>query len=205
MTNTLPAPLCIYLIRHGETVWSLTGQHTGRTDLPLTAHGQEEARALKPWLEHIRFDHVWASPRQRARETAEGAGLAEALQIEPDLAEWDHGDYEGRTSADIRHERPGWFMFKDGCPNGESPADVSGRADRLIARLSALGGNIALFSHGEFGRALAVRWIGLPIISGHHLAFSTASLAILTVKADDPTNRLIELWNANPRLLTGPR
>jgi probable phosphoglycerate mutase len=196
--------LRLYLIRHGETEWALTGQHTGRSDIALTAHGRDEARALKPWLARIAFDHVWMSPRQRARDTADLAGLASDAQIEPDLAEWDYGDYEGRTSADIRHERPGWQMFADGCPNGESPDQVAARADRLIERLTALGGNVALFSHGEFGRALAVRWAGLPMIAGLHLSLSTASLSILTFKANDPQTRVIELWNASPRLAAGP-
>ena len=204
MTDMLVAPLRLYIIRHGETEWALTGQHTGRSDIALTAHGRDEARALKPWLAHISFDHVWMSPRQRARDTADLAGLGFAAQIEPDLAEWDYGDYEGRTSADIRRQRPDWSMFKDGCPNGESPDHVSDRADRLIERLSELGGNVALFSHGEFGRALSVRWIGLPFITGLHLSFGTASLSILTVKADEPEIRVIELWNAGPALSAGP-
>ncbi|MDR3494424.1 MAG: histidine phosphatase family protein [Ancalomicrobiaceae bacterium] len=194
----------LYVIRHGETEWALTGQHTGRSDVPLTSHGQDEARALRPWLARISFDHVWVSPRQRARDTADLAGFGDVAQVEPDLAEWDYGDYEGRLSADIRRERPGWSMFEDGCPNGESPTELSGRADRLIERLSGLSGRVALFSHGEIGRALGVRWIGLPFITGEHLSFSTASLSILTFKPDDPDVRVIETWNAGPALSSGP-
>jgi probable phosphoglycerate mutase len=198
------APLRLYIIRHGETEWALTGQHTGLSDIPLTDRGRDEASALKPWLAHIRFDHVRTSPRQRARDTADLAGLGVAARIEPDLAEWNYGDYEGRTSVDIRRERPGWSMFKDGCPNGESPDQIAARADRLIARLCELSGNVALFSHGEFGRALGVRWAGLPMIAGLHLSFSTASLSILAFKANAPDVRVIDLWNANPALFTGP-
>ncbi len=205
MTEHYPAPLRLYVVRHGETEWALTGQHTGRSDIPLTAHGKDEARALKPWLAHIGFDHVWVSPRQRARDTADLAGLGFGAQIEPDLAEWDYGDYEGRTSADIRRERPDWSMFKDGCPNGESPAEVCGRADRLIGRLTDLSGNIALISHGEIGRALGVRWIGLPFVTGEHFSFSTASVSILAFKQDKPDVRVIEVWNVGPALSAGPQ
>ncbi|MDR3372413.1 MAG: histidine phosphatase family protein [Ancalomicrobiaceae bacterium] len=204
MTGTPLAPLRLYVIRHGETEWSLTGQHTGRTDIPLTAHGRDEARALKPWLAHIRFDRVLMSPLQRARDTADLAGFGSIATVEPDLAEWNYGDYEGRLSVDIRRERPGWSMFKDGCPNGESPSDLSARADRLVERLSRLSGHVALFSHGEIGRALGVRWIGLPFIAGEHLSFSTASLSILTFKSDDHDVRVIETWNAGPALSAGP-
>ncbi len=196
-------PQRLYIIRHGETDWTLTGQHTGRSDIPLNSHGKDEAHGLKAWLAHISFDHVWVSPRLRARETADLAGLGFAAQIEVDLAEWNYGDYEGRTSADIRRERPDWSMFRDGCPNGESPDEVSDRADRLILRLSELGGNIALFSHGEFGRALGVRWIGLPFITGEHFTFATASVSILTYKSDNPNVRVIEIWNAGPALSAG--
>ena len=197
-------PLHLYLIRHGETTWSLTHQHTGRTDISLTEHGEEEARQLGKQLSGTRFGHVFSSPSRRAQRTCALVGLSQGAEIEPDLAEWDYGDYEGRTSADIRRERPDWSMFKDGCLNGESPDQVSDRADRLISRLSELCGNVALFSHGEFGRALAVRWIGLPFTTGLHLSFFTASLASLTVKADEPEIRVIELWNAGPALSAGP-
>jgi broad specificity phosphatase PhoE len=153
----------LYLIRHGETEWSLSGQHTGRTDLPLTAQGEDEACKLLPCLSRIGFSGVLTSPLQRARRTCELAGLGAAAEIEPDLAEWHYGDYEGRLSHDIRKERPGWDVFRDGCPNGEKPNQVSDRADRLIARVCTLNGNIALFSHGQFVRVLAMRWIALSL------------------------------------------
>jgi len=163
----------LYLIRHGETEWSLSGQHTGRTDLPLTAHGEDEARKLEPWLRPIPFARVLTSPLQRARQTCELAGLGAAASVEPDLAEWNYGDYEGRLSRDIRKARPDWNVFRDGCPNGEMPGQVSARADRVVARLLALDGNVALFSHGQFSRALATRWIELSVaasFAGHGVA-----------------------------------
>ena len=174
----------LYLIRHGETEWSLSGQHTGRTDIPLTARGEDEARELGQCLRAIPFARVLTSPRQRARRTCELAGLGPAAEIEPDLAEWDYGDYEGQRSVDIRKGRPDWNLFRDGCPNGEMPAQVSDRADRLIARLRALDGNVALFSHGQFGCVLAARWIGLPVVEAQHFLLGTASLSILGY---DPT------------------
>jgi len=174
---TVDQNLRLHLIRHGKTVWSLTGQHTGRTDLALTTQGEGQARALKPLLDAIRFDAVFTSPALRARRTCELAGPAlPAAVVEPDLAEWDYGQYEGKVSSDIRKDRPGWNCYRDGCPGGESPGDVSNRADRLIARLCRLGGNVALFSHGEFGCSLAARWIGLPVEQGEHLQLGTASL-----------------------------
>ncbi|MEO8836175.1 MAG: histidine phosphatase family protein, partial [Caldimonas sp.] len=172
--------LSLYLLRHGQTEWSLSGRHTGSTDIPLTAHGEDEARALSPWLKHVQFALVLSSPLQRARRTSELVGLGRQAEIEPDLAEWDYGDYEGKRSAEIRLQRPGWNVFRDGCPHGEMPAQVSDRADRLIARLCTMNGNVALFSHGEFGLALAARWIGLPVVDGQHFLMSTASLNILS-------------------------
>jgi len=191
----------LYLIRHGETAWSLSGQHTGRTDIPLTAHGEEEARSLAPWLAHIQFTRVFTSPRQRARRTCELAGLGQQAEIEPDLAEWDYGDYEGKLSSDIRKSRPDWNAFRDGCPNGEMPAQVSARADRLIAALGTTGGNIAMFSHGQFGLALGARWIGFPVAEGQSFLLGTASLSILSYNPAHPDVPVIALWNATPALL----
>jgi broad specificity phosphatase PhoE len=191
----------LYLIRHGETEWSLSGQHTGRTDLPLTAHGEDEARKLEPWLRPIQFDRVLSSPLQRARQTCELARLGAAASVEPDLAEWNYGDYEGRSTRDIRKERPDWNVFRDGCPNGEMPGQVSARADRVIARLLALDGNVALFSHGQFSRTLATRWIDLSVAASLHLALGTASLSILDFDPNHPEVRVIELWNAAPGML----
>jgi probable phosphoglycerate mutase len=193
--------LRIYLLRHGQTEWSLSGQHTGRTDIPLTAQGEEEARHLHPWLGRIVFSFVLCSPLQRARRTCELAGLADQAETEPDLAEWNYGDYDGRTSADIRTEQLGWNVFRDGCPGGEMPDQIAARADRLIARLCALEGNVALFSHGEFGRALAARWIGLPLLDGQHFLLGTAALGILGYNPVHPEIPVIALWNVSPSLL----
>jgi probable phosphoglycerate mutase len=196
MTTARPRLLQLYFMRHGETEWTLSGQHTGRTDIPLTGRGEDEARELGARLREVTFARVLASPRQRARRTCELAGLGRASEIEPDLAEWDYGDYEGQRSVDIRQGRPDWNVFRDGCPGGETPADVSDRADRLIARLGTLDGNIALFSHGQFGCVLAARWIGLPTIEGQHFALVPASLSILGHEPGHPGVRVIRLWNA---------
>jgi broad specificity phosphatase PhoE len=197
-------PLSLYLIRHGETEWSLSGQHTGRTDIPLTQRGEDEARELAPLLRHIQFNRVFTSPRQRARRTCALSGLGKEAVIEPDLAEWDYGDYEGKLSPDIRNERPGWNVFLDGCPHGEMPEQVSSRADRLIAHLRSMDGNIALFSHSEFGLALAARWIGLPVAEGQHFLLGTGSLNTLSYNPAHPEVPVIALWNMTPaRLAAG--
>jgi broad specificity phosphatase PhoE len=198
MTDTQNGPPRIFFIRHGETEWSLSGQHTGRTDIPLTARGEEEVRWLAGSLQAVRFAHVLTSPRQRARRTCALVGLAQAAAVEPDLAEWDYGDYEGRRSADIRAERPDWNIFRDGCPNGETPADVASRADRLIARLRRLAGPIALFSHAHFGCVLATRWIDQPVVVGQHLFLRTASLSILGHAPSHPDVPVLALWNSSP-------
>ncbi|MDQ2804908.1 MAG: histidine phosphatase family protein [Pseudomonadota bacterium] len=188
----------LYLVRHGETEWSLSGQHTGRTDVALTARGENEARALEPALRAITFDRVLTSPAQRARRTCVLAGLGPTAEIEPDLAEWDYGDYEGQLSTNIREDRPGWSVYRDGCPGGETTYDVSRRADRVIARLRTLSGNVALFSHGQFGCSLAVRWIGLPVIQGQHLQLGTASLSVLAFNPSHPGLAVIAHWNTSP-------
>ena len=188
----------LYLIRHGETEWSLSGQHTGRSDILLTGHGEDQARALAPCFRHISFSGVLTSPRQRARRTCELAGLGSTAEIEPDLAEWDYGTYEGQRSADICKARPGWMVFRDGCPGGETPAQVAGRADRVIARLSGMHGNVAVFSHGQFSCVLAARWIGLPIIEARHFSLDPASLSLLGFNPDHPETAVIALWNAVP-------
>jgi len=191
-----------YLVRHGETAWTLTGQHTGRTDLALTAHGEDEARELAPWLRRLQFTHVWVSPRLRARQTCELAGLGSVSELEPDLEEWDYGDYEGQRSVDICGTRPGWDVWHDGCPGGEKPADVAVRIDRLITRLGTMHGDIAVFSHGQLGAGLAARWIGLPIAEGRHFALHPASMSILGHESGHPNVRVIELWNATPVALS---
>jgi probable phosphoglycerate mutase len=195
--SVIDPSLRLHLIRHGETPWSLSGQHTGRTDLALTARGEAQASALGPRLSAIAFAHVFTSPALRAQRTcALAAPGPPAAIIDPDLAEWDYGDYEGRTTSDIRKDRPGWNCFRDGCPGGESPGDVSNRADRLLARLCRLSGNVALFSHGEFGCSLAARWIGLAIMQGAHFRLATASLSILGFNPNQPGLRVIAQWNA---------
>lgn len=189
------ALLRVYFIRHGETEWSLSGRHTGLTDILLTEHGEDEASALGPRLREIEFSRVLTSPRQRARRTCDLAGLGASMEIEPNLSEWNYGDYEGRRSVDICRERAGWNLFRDGCPGGESPAQVSDRADRLIDCIRKMEGNVALFSHGQFGALLAARWIGLPAAQGQHFALGAASLSILSYDLDHPDVPVIELWN----------
>lgn len=186
----------MYLIRHGETEWSLTGRHTGRTDIPLTSRGEAEARELSTRLRGIPFAHVLSSPLRRALQTCELAGLDPAPDIEPDLMEWDYGDYEGQRSADIHQARPDWNVYRNGCPHGEMPADVSARADRLIARLRNLEGNIALFTHGQLSSVLGVRWIDLAVAEARHFSLGTASLSILGFDPHQPDVPVIALWNA---------
>ncbi len=196
MTTSTSMPLCLYLIRHGETEWALSSRHTGLTDIPLTANGENQARALGKYLLGIRFAHVLTSPLTRARQTCELVGLDKIQQIEPDLAEWDYGDYEGKRSVDIRKARPDWNVFRDGCPHGEMPKRVSERADRLIARLRMLDGKVALFSHGQFGGVLGARWIGLPLVEARHFPLGTASLSILSFNPQHLEVPVIALWNA---------
>ncbi len=196
--NTTPLRLC--LMRHGGTAWALTGQHTSSTDVPLSMAGEVEARELGQRLQGTTFSHVLTSPRQRAQRTCHLAGLGATAAIDTDLAEWDYGDYEGLRSEDIIKTHPKWNLFRDGCPHGESPAQVSERADRLISRLLTLGGNVALFSHGQFGVVLAARWLGLPVVSAQHFLLGTASLSILSHNPHHPAVPVIEMWNqtANP-------
>jgi probable phosphoglycerate mutase len=187
----------LYFLRHGETAWSRTGQHTGRTDLPLTDHGEVEARNLAALLRAVSFEQVFISPRQRAIRTCELAGFAHAA-IEPDLAEWDYGDYDGLRMEEIRAQRPTWDIYTDGCPGGESPAQIVARADRLVARWSSLSGRVAAFSHGHFGRVLAVRWIGLPVGMARHFAINTASCGILDRDPGRDHRPRIVQWNLTP-------
>ena len=167
-----------FLVRHGETEWSLTGQHTGRADISLTPNGELEASLLGERVGEISFQHVLVSPLQRARQTCHFAGLDDQAVEEPDLIEWDNGEYEGRTHTEIETMRPGWNLFRDGCPNGESPQQISDRADHLILKLRKLGGNVALFTHGHFGRVLGARWIGLSVEFAERFLLETASLSI---------------------------
>jgi probable phosphoglycerate mutase len=191
----------IYLVRHGETAWSLSGQHTSRTDIPLTERGEHQARDLGDLLRQQKFSEVWSSPLQRARRTCELAGFAGVMKVEPLLVEWNYGDYEGITTADIRAKNPNWNLFTDGAPNGESPSEISARADQLISRLRTLTTNIALFSHGHFLRVLAARWLGLPVREAQHFLLQTASVSILACEHNNPHEPVIALWNASLELL----
>jgi len=190
MTNPI-----IYLARHGETAWSLSGQHTGLTDLPLTARGERNASRLRQRLAGLTFAKVFTSPLQRARRTCELAGFGPVAEIDNDLLEWNYGEYEGRRTSEIRAERPDWQLFRDGCPGGESPQQVAARADRAVCRLRAVGGDVLLFSSGHFLRVLAVRWIGLELTTNARLfMLSTASLS--AVGYEDSLERpVIRLWN----------
>src|SRR5438477_5857102 len=172
MSEILPV---LYLARHGETAWSLTGQHTGLTDLPLTERGERNARQLGQRLSGLAFAKVFTSPLQRALRTCELAGFAAIAEVDRDLLEWNYGDYEGRRTAEILVERPDWQLFRDGCPGGESPSQVGARADRLVHRMRAIEGDVLLFSSGHFLRMLAVRWLGLEPAAGGFLLLSTAS------------------------------
>jgi probable phosphoglycerate mutase len=185
----------IYMARHGETAWSLSGQHTGLTDLPLTERGERTARRLGERLAELRFAKVLTSPLRRARRTCELAGYGRVAEVDPDLVEWNYGDYEGRRTAEIRAERPGWILFRDGCPGGESPAEVTARADRVVGRLRAIADAVLLFSSGHFIRVLATRWLGLePSAGARHFMLSTASLSALGYE-NELSRPVIRLWN----------
>jgi probable phosphoglycerate mutase len=191
MSQQLPV---IYLARHGETAWTVSGQHTGRTDLPLTERGEENARRLRDRLKGILFAKVFTSPLQRVRRTCELAGYDRLAELDPDLTEWDYGDYEGLTTADVRKEHPDWHLFRDGCPRGERLSDVAARADRVIDRVRRVGCTVLLFSSGHFLRVLAARWIGLEPAAGRLLLLGTATVSALGYEhgMDEP---VIRLWN----------
>jgi probable phosphoglycerate mutase len=191
MSDMLPQ---VYLARHGETAWSLSGQATGRTDIPLTHRGERDAQELAKQLQGLRFVQVLTSPLQRARRTAVLAGFDECAQPDPDLLEWDYGAYEGRRTAEIQAERPGWRLFEEGCPDGETLQAVSVRAERVIDRIRALGGNVLVFAHRDILRVLAARWLGLPAADARYLYLTTASLSVLGYHhdLDEP---VIRLWN----------
>ena len=188
--------LRLFFMRHGETEWSLSGQYSGRADVALTEHGEHEARHFGTRICSVAFDHVLTSPLQRARQTCEFAGLSQHAEIDTDLVEWDNGDYEGRTPAEIQASRPGWNLFRDGCPDGETPAQISARADRLVNRLTELDGNVAIFSHSHLGRVLAARWIGVSIEHAQQFLLNTASLSIFCYEHDRRDQPAIELWNS---------
>ena len=187
----------VYLARHGETEWTVSGRHTGLTDLPLTARGEVEAHRLGERVQGLSFASVLTSPLRRAVQTCELAGFGSVAQVEPNLVEWNYGAYEGRTSADIHAERPGWQLFRDGCPGGESAAQVGARADRLVQRLRAAGGNALIFSSGHFLRVFAARWLGLEAGAGRYFLLSTASLSAVGYE-HDTSEPVIRLWDENP-------
>ena len=183
----------VVLVRHGETEWSLSGQHTGLTDIPLTVRGREEARLLEPLLAGADLALVLTSPLERARETCKLAGLGARMEIEPDLAEWTYGEFEGLTPKEIHARAPGWMLFTDGCPGGESPAQVGVRVDRLIGKVQNVGGRVALFAHGHVFRVFAARWIGLPPSGGRHFLLNTSTVCVLGYYRGTPA---VKRWNA---------
>lgn len=186
-------PVC-YLARHGETEWSITGRHTGLTDLPLTAQGEANARQLGERLKGLDVTAVFTSPLQRARRTGELAGFGDRAIVDPDLVEWNYGEYEGRRTVEIHRERPEWLMFRDGCPGGETAEQVGARADRFIARLRALDGNALVFAHRHLLCVMAARWVGLPAAQGRSFTLAEATVSMLGYNhgPDDP---VIQQWN----------
>lgn len=184
--------MSVYAIRHGETAWSLSGQHTGTTDIPLTDNGRKLAEKLRPVLAKQTFALVLVSPMQRARDTCAIAGLSAAAVVDDDLREWNYGDYEGITSKVIHETNPGWQVFRDGAPGGESPDQVAARADRVIARARAVEGDVALFAHGHILRVVAARWIGLPAQGGENFLLGTGTLCVLGNYRGTPA---IDVWN----------
>jgi broad specificity phosphatase PhoE len=189
----------VCLARHGETAWSLSGQHTGLTDLPLTERGERDAQWLGERLRGLTFVRVFTSPLQRAFRTCELAGFGSSAEVDRDLVEWNYGQYEGRRSAEIRKERPDWQLFRDGCPGGESPQDVGARADRVVSRVRAIGGNVLLFSSGHFLRVLAARWLGLEPGNGRCFLLATGSLSELGYEQRE-SQPVIRLWNDTPHV-----
>ena len=197
MSETFPV---VYLARHGETAWTLTGQHTGLTDLPLTERGEFNARRLGERLRGVPFAKVFTSPLRRAMRTCELAGFGAVADTDRDLVEWNYGQYEGRRTVDILRERPDWQLFRDGCPGGESPLEIAARADRVVKRVRAVAANVLLFSSGHFLRVLATRWIGIEPINGRFLVLSTASLSVLGYE-NSLSQPAIRLWNDTEHVL----
>jgi probable phosphoglycerate mutase len=195
VTDALPV---VYLARHGETAWAVSGQHTGLTDIPLTERGESNARRLRERLAGLNFVKVFTSPLQRAARTCELAGFGVAATVDRDLVEWNYGQYEGLRTIEIRTQRPDWQLFRDGCPGGETPAQIGARADRVVSRVRAVGGNVLLFSSGHFLRVLAARWLGLDVAGGAHFLLGTASLSALGYE-HNVSEPVIRLWNEPPR------
>jgi probable phosphoglycerate mutase len=195
----MPALPIVYLVRHGETPWTITGQHTGVTDLPLTTRGEDQARAIAGRLIGLGFVTVLTSPLQRAARTCELAGFREVAEVDRDLVEWNYGDYEGRRTVDIVAERPGWDLFHDGCPGGESPEDVGRRADRVVNRLRATTGDTLIFSSGHFLRVLAARWLGLEPGAGRYWLLEPASVSAVGYEHSS-VQPVIRSWNETYQL-----
>lgn len=188
----VPAPVSASLVRHGATEWSRSGKHTSTTDLPLLPEGEEEARRIAPRLAAASYAEVWTSPMRRASRTAEIAGFGDA-EVVPDLVEWGYGDYEGRSTLEIREHVPGWTVWTHGCPGGESAADLGLRCDRVVERILAASGPVLIFGHGQFSRALAARWIGLAAVDGRHFRLDTATVSQLGHERETPA---LLHWNA---------
>ncbi len=191
MSDTLPL---LYLARHGETAWSLSGQHTGLTDLPLTKRGEDNARRLGERLKGLTFAKVYTSPLQRARRTGELAGFGAVAEIDPDLVEWNYGDYEGKTSKEIQQQRPDWQLFRDGCPGGETLAAIGARADRVVGRVRSINGNVLIFSSSHFLRVLTARWLGLDPAGGRVFVLDTGTVSILGYE-HNKAEPVVRLWN----------
>jgi broad specificity phosphatase PhoE len=200
MSKALPV---IYLARHGETAWTVSGQHTGLTDLPLTPAGERNARQLGQRLKGLSFAAVFTSPLQRAVRTCELAGFGSVAKVDPDLVEWNYGQFEGLRSAEILAKSPNWDLFRDGCPGGESPAQIGARADRVVQRIRALQADVILFSSGHFLRVLTARWLGLEPAGGRYLLLSTASLSILGYE-HNLSEPVIRLWNDDSHVAKEP-
>ncbi len=200
MSGSLPI---VTLARHGETAWSLSGQHTGRTDLPLTERGERHARALGDRLRGLRVAAVLTSPSQRAIRTCALAGFGDMAEVDPDLAEWDYGHYEGRRTAEILADNPGWQLFRDGCPGGESPSEIGARADRVVSRLRSAGADILIFSSGHILRVLAARWLGLDAAGGRYCLLSTASVSMIGYE-HNLSEPAIQLWNDSRHIAVMP-
>jgi len=200
MSGSFPT---IYLARHGQTVWSLSGQHTGLTDLPLTECGEQEAHDLAKRLATLKFAKVFTSPLQRAARTCQIAGFGGVAEMDADLVEWNYGKYEGRRTAEIHAEAPDWHLFRDGCPGGEMPVQVGARADRVLARARAVKGDVLIFSSGHILRVVAARFLGLEPAGGRFFTLSTASLSVLGFE-NDLSQPVIRLWNDTSHVSRGP-
>jgi broad specificity phosphatase PhoE len=192
MSSDLPR---LFLARHGDTAWTDSRQHTGRTDLPLNERGEERARQIGERLQRFSFIRVFTSPLQRASKTCELAGFGAVAQVDPELLEWDYGRFEGKLTRDIVKERPGWELYRDGCPDGESPEDVAARADRFIARVRGIGGDVLAFSSGHIIRMIAARWLGLPPACGRFFYCRPASVGVLGFEHKSLDEPIIGLWN----------